>query len=61
VFSLFKRSLVGSFHQIPRSTSVATWTNSSFRYNNRKNKFHVPRHAVELMDAKALPYEKLTA
>jgi len=55
-FSLFKRSLVGSFHQISEKHLVAPGR-IRVRYNNRKNKFMFRDTLLRLMDAKALPYE----
>ncbi len=61
VFSLFKRSLFGSFHQISAKHVDRYLDEFSFRYNNRKNAYLFRDVLMRLMDAKALPYDKLTA
>jgi transposase-like protein len=61
VFSLFKRSLVGSFHQVSEKHLDRYLDEFEFRYNNRKNKFMFRDTLLRLMDSKAMPYEKLTA
>lgn len=61
VFSLFKRSLVGSFHQISAKHLDRYLDEFSFRYNNRKNRMLFRDTLMRLCDGKALPYGKLTA
>jgi len=61
VFSLFKRSLVGSFHQISAKHLDRYLDEFSFRYNNRKNRMMFRDTLMRLCDGKALPYDKLTA
>lgn len=61
VFSLFKRSLVGSFHQVSGKHLDRYLDEFSYRYNNRKNPYMFRDVLLRLMDAKAMPYEKLTA
>jgi transposase-like protein len=61
VFSLFKRSLVGSFHQVSGKHLDRYLDEFSFRYNNRKNRYLFRDVLLRLMDSKAMPYEKLTA
>jgi transposase-like protein len=60
-FSLFKRSIVGSFHQISEKHLDRYLDEFEFRFNNRKNRYMFRDTLLRLMDAKALPYEKLTA
>ncbi len=60
-FSLFKRSLVGSFHQMSEKHLDRYLDEFEFRYNNRKNKYLFRDTLLRLMDTKAMPYEKLTA
>jgi transposase-like protein len=61
VFSLFKRSLVGSFHQVSSKHLDRYLDEFEFRFNNRKNKYLFRDVLLRLMDSKAMPYEKLTA
>ena len=60
-FSLFKRSLVGSFHHVSAKHLDRYLDEFEFRYNNRKNAYLFRDVLLRLMDAKAMPYEKLTA
>ena len=60
-FGLFKRSLVGSFHQVSVKHLDRYLQEFEFRYNNRKNPYLFRDTLVRLMDGKALPYDKLTA
>lgn len=59
-FSLFKRSIVGSFHQISAKHLDRYLDEFEFRFNNRKNRYMFRDTLVRLMDAKAMPYEELT-
>ena len=61
VFSLFKRSVIGSFHQVSGKHLDRYLDEFSFRYNNRKNPYLFRDVLLRLMDSKAMPYEKLTA
>jgi len=60
-FGLFKRALVGSFHQVSVKHLDRYLDEFEFRFNNRKNKFLFRDTLLRLMEAKAMPYEKLTA
>jgi transposase-like protein len=60
-FGLFKRSIVGSFHQISHKHLDRYLDEFEFRYNNRKNAYLFRDTLTRLVTAKALPYEKLTA
>ena len=60
-FGLFKRAIVGSYHQISVKHVDRYLDEFEYRYNNRKNAYLFRDVLVKLMDAKALPYEKLTA
>jgi len=60
-FSLFKRSIVGSFHQMSAKHLDRYLDEFEFRFNNRRNKYMFRDVLMRLMDAKAMPYEKLTA
>jgi transposase-like protein len=60
-FGLFKRSLVGSFHQVSFKHLDRYLDEFEFRYNNRKNPYLFRDTLIRLMKGSALPYQKLTA
>jgi len=60
-FGLFKRSIVGSFHQISVKHLDRYLDEFEFRFNNRKNAYLFRDTLMRLCDGKALPYETLTA
>lgn len=60
-FSLFKRSIVGSFHQISEKHLDRYLDEFEWRFNNRKNPYLFRDTILKLIDASALPYQKLTA
>jgi transposase-like protein len=60
-FGLFKRALVGSFHQVSTKHLERYLDEFEFRYNNRKNQYLFRDTLTRLVSAKAMPYEKLTA
>lgn len=60
-FSLFKRAIVGSFHQVSHKHLDRYLDEFEFRFNNRKNGYLFRDTLTRLVTAKALPYEKLTA
>jgi transposase-like protein len=60
-FGLFKRAIVGSFHQLSHKHLDRYLDEFEFRYNNRKNPHLFRDTLTRLVTAKALPYEKLTA
>jgi transposase-like protein len=59
--SLFKRSIVGSFHQISEKHVDRYLDEFEFRFNNRRNPYQFRDVLLRLMDAKAMPYNTLTA
>lgn len=60
-FGLFKRAIIGSFHQVSHKHLDRYLDEFEFRYNNRKN-LHLFRDTLtRLVRAEAMPYEKLTA
>ena len=59
-FGLFKRSLVGSFHQVSVKHLDRYLDEFEFRYNNRKNAYLFRDTLIRLTKGAALPYEKLT-
>ncbi len=61
VWSLFKRSIVGSYHQLSVKHLPAYLDEMEFRFNNRENP-HMFRDAMcKLLVANNLPYAQLTA
>ena len=61
VFSLFKRSVVGSFHQISKKHLERYLDEFEFRFNNRKNRYLFRDVVDRLCDGQNLPYKRLTA
>jgi transposase-like protein len=61
VWSLLKRSIIGSYHQVSAKHLDAYLDELEFRFNNRDNP-HMFRDAMcKLLVANSLPYEKLIA
>lgn len=60
-FGLFKRAIVGSFHQVSVKHLDRYLDEFEFRYNNRKNAYLFRDTLIRLTQAEKLPYEKLTA
>ena len=58
---IFKRGLIGSFHQISRKHLDRYLDEFEFRYNNRRNPYLFRDTLTRLVQADALPYEQLTA
>lgn len=61
VFSLFKRSVVGAFHQISAKHLPAYLDEFEFRFDNRKNPYLFRDTLLRLLGAEKLEYKKLTA
>lgn len=59
-FGLFKRGLVGSFHQISRKHLDRYLDEFEFRYNNRRNPYLFRDTLTRLVQAESMPYEQLT-
>jgi transposase-like protein len=59
VWSLFKRSVIGSYHQVSVKHLPAYLDELEWRYNNRNNPFLFRDTIVALVEADALPYRKL--
>ena len=59
-FGLFKRSIVGSFHQISHKHLDRYLDEFEFRYNNRKNPYLFRDTLTRLVTGATLPYEQLT-
>jgi transposase-like protein len=60
-FGLFKRGVVGSFHQISHKHLDRYLDEFEFRYNNRKNPYLFRDTLTRLVQGAAMPYEQLTA
>ena len=61
VWSLFKRGLVGSYHQLSTKHLPAYLDETAFRYNNRNNPYLFRDTVLGLLKAKAMPFKTLTA
>ena len=59
VWSLLKRSIVGSYHQVSAKHLDAYLDELEFRFNNRENPFMFRDAMLKLVVAESLPYEKL--
>lgn len=59
-WSLFKRSVVGSYHQISRKHMDAYLDEFEWRFNNRKNPFLFRDTVLRLIASPNLAYKKLT-
>ena len=61
VWSLFRRSVVGSYHQLSVKHMPAYLDEIAFRFNNRENPFLFRDTVMNLLKAKALPFKALVA
>ena len=61
VWSLFKRSIVGSFHQVSQKHLDAYLDEFEWRFNNRDNPYLFRDTLKKLVAANAIPFERLTA
>jgi transposase-like protein len=61
VWSLFKRSIIGSYHQVSAKHLDAYLDEFEWRFNNRKNPYLFRDTLLKLIESENLPYEKLTA
>lgn len=61
VFSLFKRSVIGAYHQVSKKHLGAYLDEFEFRFNNRENPYLFRDTLRKLLGAEALPYRKLVA
>lgn len=59
VWSLFKRSIVGSYHQLSAKHLPRYLDEMAFRFNNRRNPFLFRDTLKRLLGAAALPYSRL--
>jgi len=60
VWSLLKRSVVGTYHKLSVKHLDSYLDELEHRFNNRDNKFLFRDTLLKLVKAEALPYEKLT-
>ena len=61
VWSLFKRGIVGSYHQISAKHLPAYLDEMEFRFNNRENPFLFRDTLLVLLHGDSLPYRQLVA
>lgn len=61
IWSLFKRSIIGSYHQLSVKHLDAYLDELEWRFNNRENPWLFRDTILRLLTAEALPYQKLTA
>jgi len=59
VWSLFKRSVIGTYHKLSAKHLDAYLDELEHRFNNRKNKFLFRDTLLKLVKSETLPYEKL--
>lgn len=59
-WSLFKRSIVGSFHQISRKHMDAYLDEFEWRFNNRENPFLFRDTLLRLLSSRRMEYKQLT-
>ena len=61
VWSLLKRSIIGSYHQVSAKHLDSYLDELEFRYNNRENPYMFRDAMCKLLVAETLPYAKLIA
>ena len=61
VWSLLKRSIVGSYHQLSTKHLPRYLDEMAFKYNNRRNAYLFRDTVLRLLKAETLPYKKLVA
>ncbi len=59
VWSLFKRSIIGSYHQLSEKHLDAYLDEFEWRFNNRNNPYLFRDTLMALIRAEAVPYQKL--
>jgi transposase-like protein len=59
-WSLFKRSLVGSYHKVSKKHLDAYLDEFEWRFNNRKNPYLFRDTMLKLIESPNLEYKKLT-
>jgi hypothetical protein len=61
VWSLFRRSVAGSYHHLSPKHLPAYLDETAFRYKNRENAYRFRDTLVRLIEAEAMPYSELVA
>lgn len=61
VWSLFKRSITGSYHKLSAKHLDAYLDELEWRFNNRNNSYLFRDTLIKLVKADSLPYQNLTA
>lgn len=61
VWSLFKRSIIGSYHQLSVKHMDSYLDEMAFRFNNRKNPYLFRDTVLALISADQLTYKELIA
>lgn len=61
VWTLLKRSIVGSYHQVSRKHFDSYLDELEWRFNNRDNPYLFRDTLLKLIKAENLPYQRLTA
>jgi len=61
VWSLFKRSIVGSYHQLSAKHMDAYLDEMAWRFNNRANEYLFRDTLIRLVNAETLEYKELVA
>jgi transposase-like protein len=61
IWSLLKRSIIGSYHQVSAKHLDAYLDELEYRYNNRENPYMFRDAMLKLLLAETLPYAKLIA
>ncbi len=61
VWSLFDRSVIGSYHKLSKKHLPAYLDEAAFRWNNRTNPYLFRDTLLRLIDADTLTYKELTA
>jgi transposase-like protein len=59
VWSLLKRSIVGSYHQLSAKHLTAYLDEMAWRFNNRRNPYLFRDTLLRLLEAKAVPFKTL--
>jgi len=59
IWSLLKRSIVGSYHQVSKKHLDAYLDELEWRFNNRENPYLFRDTLLKLINSENLPYEKL--
>jgi transposase-like protein len=60
VWSLFKRSVIGSYHQLSEKHLQSYLDEHAFRFNNRKNPYLFRDTLQKLLQTPPVPFEELT-